>query len=255
VAAEAIVAQAHRLTANGYREIVLTGVDISSYGRDLGGRASLGDLCRLLLARVPGLARLRLSSLDPAVVDPSLIALLGETPRLMPHLHLSVQAGNDLVLKRMKRRHSRSDVLALVEQLKRARPDLVLGADLIGGFPTESEAMFDDTLRLVDEADLTFLHVFPFSGRAGTPAERMPQLPGAVRRERAARLRRHGEQRRARYLAGLAGSEAEVLAESDNRGYTQHYAPARLTDAATPGTIVRVRITGTEDGVLTAAAA
>jgi threonylcarbamoyladenosine tRNA methylthiotransferase MtaB len=255
VAPEAIVAQARRLVENGYREIVLTGVDISSYGRDSGDTESLGDLCRRLLAALPALPRLRLSSLDPAVTDESLIALLGTEPRLMPHLHLSVQAGGDLVLKRMKRRHLRADVLALVEKLKRARSDLVLGADVIAGFPTESEAMFDDTLRLVDEAELTYLHVFPFSPRAGTPAARMPQVPGALRRERAARLRALGDARRRRYFASLAGSEAEILAEKDNRGYTRHYAPARFDAPVAPGQVVRARITGSENDLLIAKAA
>ncbi len=255
VAPEAIIQQAERLTRNGYREIVLTGVDISSYGRDSADAMSLGDLCRLLLSRVPSLARLRLSSLDPAVVDSSLIRALGEEQRLMPHFHLSAQAGNDLVLKRMKRRHGRGDVIALAERLTHARPDIVLGADLIAGFPTESEAMFEDTLDLIEQANLTYLHVFPFSPRAGTPAQRMPQIPGPVRRERAARLRALGDARRTRYFASLAGANAEILAEKDSRGYTQHYAPARLLCAAAPGDLVRVRVTGAEDGLLTAVAA
>jgi threonylcarbamoyladenosine tRNA methylthiotransferase MtaB len=252
---EAILAQAARLTGAGYREIVLTGVDISSYGTDLGAGISLGALCRLLLERTPGLVRLRLSSLDPAVIDEPLLALIAGDARLMPHLHLSVQAGSDMILKRMKRRHLRSDVIALARRLREARADLVLGADLIAGFPTEDEAMFEDSMRIVEEADLTYLHVFPFSARVGTPAARMPQLSGTVRRERAGRLRALGDQRRERYLQSLAGSEAEILAEKDNRGYTQHYAPARIDHAVNPGEVVRVRITGTEGGTLTAAAA
>jgi threonylcarbamoyladenosine tRNA methylthiotransferase MtaB len=252
---QAILAQAARLTAAGYREIVLTGVDISSYGRDLDEGMTLGTLCRALLAHTPALVRLRLSSLDPAVVDEDLLALLGEETRMMPHLHLSVQAGSDMILKRMKRRHLRADVIALARRLRQARADLVLGADLIAGFPTEDEAMFEDSMRIVEEADLTYLHVFPFSARVGTPAARMPQLSGTVRRERAGRLRALGDARRERYLASLTGSEAEILAEKDNRGYTQHYAPARLDCAVNPGEVVRVRITGTEGGTLTAAAA
>jgi threonylcarbamoyladenosine tRNA methylthiotransferase MtaB len=252
---DAILTQAARLTGAGYREIVLTGVDISSYGTDLGAGLSLGTLCRLLLDRTPGLVRLRLSSLDPAVIDDALLALIADDARLMPHLHLSVQAGSDMILKRMKRRHLRGDVIALAKRLREARADLVLGADLIAGFPTEDEAMFEDSMRIVEEADLTYLHVFPFSARVGTPAARMPQLSGTIRRERAGRLRALGDQRRERYLASLTGSEAEILAEKDNRGYTQHYAPARIDHAVNPGEVVRVRITGTEGGTLTAAAA
>lgn len=255
VTPDAVLLQVERLTRAGYREIVLTGVDISSYGTDLAAPLNLGGLCRLLLARAPGLARLRLSSLDPAVIDEALLALIAEEPRLMPHLHLSVQAGSDMILKRMKRRHLRGDVIALAERLRDARPDVILGADLIAGFPTEDEAMFEDSLRIVEDADLTYLHVFPFSPRVGTPAARMPQLAGGLRRERAARLRALGDARRARYMASLADSEAEILAEKDNRGYTQHYAPARIAGDVRPGEIVRVRITGAENGFLTAAAA
>jgi threonylcarbamoyladenosine tRNA methylthiotransferase MtaB len=256
VAPDALVRQARRLVDGGFSEIVLTGVDISSYGRDTGAGMSLGDLCARLLAEVPGLPRLRLSSLDPAVVDEALIALLAREPRLMPHLHLSVQAGSDLILKRMKRRHLRADVIALAERVKRARPDLVLGADLIAGFPTETDTLFDGTMRIVEEAELTYLHVFPFSARAGTPAALMPQLPGTVRRDRAAALRALGDARRSRYFTSLAGSHAEILAERDGRGYTQHYAPTRLVDEAAPGNLVHARITGVgDDGILIAAAA
>jgi threonylcarbamoyladenosine tRNA methylthiotransferase MtaB len=250
--AQAVLRQAQRLTSAGYREIVLTGVDISSYGADLNEGMTLGTLCRFLLAHTPDLARLRLSSLDPAVIDESLLELIGEDERLMPHLHLSVQAGSDMILKRMKRRHLRADVIALAERLRAARGDLVLGADLITGFPTESDEMFEDSMRIVEEADLTYLHVFPFSARTGTPAARMPQLSGTIRRERAARLRALGDQRRDRYLASLLGAEAEILAEKDGRGYTRHYAPARIDRAVTAGEIVRVRIIGTEGGTLTA---
>ena len=255
VTPDAILRQVERLTSAGYREIVLTGVDISSYGTDLSDATTLGGLCSQLLARTPRLARLRLSSLDPAVIDETLLALLAQEPRLMPHLHLSVQAGSDMILKRMKRRHLRGDVITLAARLRDARPDIILGADLIAGFPTEDDAMFEDSLRIVEEADLTYLHVFPFSPRVGTPAARMPQLPGGLRRERAARLRASGDARRALYMASLADSVAEILAEKDNRGYTQHYAPARIASDVRPGEIVRVRITGAESGILTAAAA
>ena len=255
VALESVLTQAARLTRAGYREIVLTGVDISSYGTDLGHGLSLGTLCRALLDRTPDLLRLRLSSLDPAVIDQTLLALIADEPRLMPHLHLSVQAGSDMILKRMKRRHLRDDVIALAGRLRNARSDLILGADLIAGFPTEDDAMFEDSMRIVEEADLTYLHVFPFSAREGTPAARMPQLSGTIRRERAQRLRLLGDERRARYLTSLTGREAEILAEKDNKGYTQHYAPARIDRTVRPGDVVRVRITGNDGGTLTAAAA
>ena len=187
VPAGEVVAQTRHLVYGGYLEIVLTGVDLTSYGKDLPGQPTLGQLVRRLLKLVPGLPRLRLSSVDPAEVDPDLLALLADEPRLMPHVHLSVQSGDPLVLKRMKRRHSRDDVLELCARLRRERPEIAFGADLIAGFPTETDEMFERTLALIDEADLTYLHVFPYSPRERTPAARMPQLPAGVRRERAAR--------------------------------------------------------------------
>ncbi len=177
--AATIVEQARRLRANGYAEFVVTGVDITSYGKDLPDRPTLGSMLRQVLDEVPDLPRLRLSSIDPAEVDPDLERLIAEEPRLMPHLHLSVQAGDDLVLKRMRRRHLRADVVRLADRLRSLRPDLVLGADLIAGFPTEDEAMFERTLALIEDAGLTFLHVFPYSERPGTPAARMPSVPDA----------------------------------------------------------------------------
>src|SRR5579875_918228 len=185
----AIVRQAERLVATGYRELVLTGVDITGFGGDLPGKPTLGQLCRRLLALVPDLERLRLSSLDPNEIDEALWRLVAEQPRLMPHLHLSIQAGDDLILKRMKRRHSRADALAACRRARDLRPDIALGADMIAGFPTEDEGMFARSLSLIDEAGLDYLHVFPFSARPGTPAARMPQLSGTVVKERAARLR------------------------------------------------------------------
>lgn len=247
-----VVAQTRRLVEAGYREVVLTGVDLTSYGRDLPDRPPLGRLVRRILREVPDLPRLRLSSVDPAEVDDELRAAFGEEERLMPHLHLSVQAGDDLVLKRMKRRHLRADVPRLVRELRALRPDLVFGADLIAGFPTESEEMFANTLALVEEADLVFLHVFPYSARPGTPAARMPQVPVAVRRERAARLRALGEERLARFLRGQIGAVRSLLVEGDGSGHTEHFARARLDPPASVerGRIVPVRVVDADGGSL-----
>ncbi len=239
-----IVEQARKLTANGYIEVVLTGTDICSYGADLAGQATLGELAERLLRETPGLERLRLTTLDPGVFDDTLLRLLAEEPKFMPHLHLSVQSANDTVLKRMKRRHSRADLEALCRRARNARPDVVFGADLIAGFPTESEAMFADTLSAIDDLGLTYLHVFPYSPRPGTPAARMAQLPGEVRRERAARLRAAGEAALARYLQSRVGTEAQVLAEDARRGHSRHFAPVRLDFDAEPGAIVGARIQG-----------
>jgi len=236
----------------GYNDFVLTGVDISSYGGDLPGQPSLGELCRRLLNSVSGLERLRLSSLDPAVVDEDLIRLIEEDERLMPHLHLSVQAGSNMILKRMKRRHDRRDVIELCDRLRTARGDLVFGADIITGFPTETEEMFSDTLELVGEAGLTYLHVFPYSPRPGTPAAKMPQMTDQVRRERAKRLRERGEQAKSVYFDTLIGSTARMLSEADNRGYTDHYAPVQLETPITPGSVLPVKITGRTGAGLTA---
>jgi threonylcarbamoyladenosine tRNA methylthiotransferase MtaB len=238
----AIVAQTRRLADSGYREVVLTGVDLTSYGKDLPGQPRLGQMVKRLLRLVPELARLRLSSIDPAEIDRDLLDLVGGEPRLMPHLHLSVQAGDTLVLKRMKRRHTRDDVLELCARLRALRPEIAFGADLIAGFPTESETMFANTLGLVEEADLTYLHVFPYSARRGTPAARMPQVAGAERKERAGRLRAAGERALARYLAGRIGRTERVLVERGGTGRTEAFAPFRLEGAAPPaGSLVTVR--------------
>ena len=251
VPVERIVAQARLLVESGYRELVVTGVDLTSYGKDLPGTPSLGRMLGEVLARVPDLLRLRLSSLDPAEIDPELVALVAGEPRLMPHLHLSVQAGDDLILKRMRRRHARRDVIELTSRLRRVRPDLVFGADLIAGFPTEDEAMFDNTARLVDEAGLTFLHVFPYSPRPGTPAARMPQLPAATRKERAARLRASGQRALDGFLRGQIGARRRVLIERRGRGHTDQFAPVRIEGDTSPaGTIAAALITGITDGVL-----
>jgi threonylcarbamoyladenosine tRNA methylthiotransferase MtaB len=237
-----IVRQADRLVVAGYRELVLTGVDITSFGGDLPGQPNLGQLCRRLLALVPGLERLRLSSIDPIEIDDTLWRLIGEEPRLMPHLHLSVQAGDDMILKRMKRRHLRADALAACRRARDLRPDIALGADMIAGFPTEDDAMFVRSVAFVEEAALDYLHVFPFSARPGTAAARMPQVPGNIVKERAARLREAGAASTARALAARIGTIAQVLVEKEGFGHSEHYAPVRFTGTAEIGSIAPVRI-------------
>ena len=245
-----IAAQTRGLVEAGYGEIVLTGVDLTSY--DSQGM-SLGAMTRALLAAVPDLARLRLSSIDVAEVDDDLMDLIATEPRLMPHLHLSLQAGDDMVLKRMKRRHTHGQALAFCSRVRALRPDIALGADLIAGFPTESEAMFQRSLDLVDEAQLAFLHVFPFSGRAGTPAARMPQVPKAIRKARAARLREAGAASCARYLEARVGETVEVLIERECEGRSQHYATVRLSGGDfAPGDLVSATVTAAADGILIA---
>ena len=242
-----IVDQVRTLVEDGCAEIVLTGVDITSYGADLPGRPALGQMVRRLLALVPELPRLRLSSLDPAEIDDDLLRVIAEDDRLMPHLHLSLQAGDDMILKRMKRRHSRDDAIAFCRQVRAYRPDVAFGADLIAGFPTETEDMFQRSLDLVAECDLTWLHVFPFSPRPGTPAARMPQLPKSECRDRATRLRRAGEDAAAVFLRSRVGRTADVLIEQDGRGRTEHYAPIRVQAALGAefdnGRVARVRVT------------
>jgi threonylcarbamoyladenosine tRNA methylthiotransferase MtaB len=245
-----VVAQARDLVAAGYREIVVTGVDITSYGKDLPGQPSLGALCRRVLTELPDLPRLRLSSIDPAEIDPGLEALIADEPRLMPHLHLSLQAGDDLILKRMKRRHSRADVLRLASHLRSLRPDVVFGADIIAGFPTETDEMFARTEAIVAEAGLTFLHVFPYSPRPQTPAARMPQVPGPVRKERAGRLRAVGEGALDRYLASQLGRRQRVLVEHGGLGRTEGFAIMRLGDAAPPGALFEATPSRVSDGML-----
>ncbi|WP_288904878.1 tRNA (N(6)-L-threonylcarbamoyladenosine(37)-C(2))-methylthiotransferase MtaB [uncultured Sneathiella sp.] len=242
----AIVDQARSLTRNGYKEFVLTGVDITAYGEDLPGRPTLGQMCRRLLAAVPEIAHLRLSSLDPVEVDDDLWRLIETEPRLMPHLHISLQAGDDMVLKRMKRRHLREDVYDFVEKARQLRPDVVFGADIIAGFPTETDEMAANSLKLVEECDIAYMHVFPYSARPGTPAAKMPQVPGDVRKARAADLRTAGDSNLARFLERLVGTEQTVLVENETTGRTRHYAPVELEFKATGGEIIPVRITGTD---------
>ena len=251
----AIVDQARRLVGSGYNEIVLTGVDVTGYGTDLPGRPSLGQMARRLLAQVPDLKRLRLTSVDCVEVaaDDALMRLIAEEERLMPHLHLSLQSGDDMVLKRMKRRHARADAVEFCHRVRALRPGVAFGADLIAGFPTETEAMFANTLSLVEDCDLAWLHVFPYSARKGTPAARMPQVPSAVRKQRAARLREAGEAAAARFMDGRIGSAATVLVERDDSGYSEHYAPVRLTEAAPDGALVRARICGRDGANLVGA--
>ncbi len=245
------VAQVRSLVEAGCPEIVLSGVDITSWGKDLAGEPQLGSLVRRILNDVPELKRLRISSIDSVEADDELLAVIGEEERLMPHLHLSLQAGDNMILKRMKRRHSREDAIAFCEEVRRRRPDVVFGADIIAGFPTETDEMFENSMRLVDECGLTFLHVFPYSKRPGTPAAKMPQVDGAAIKERAKRLREAGEARLAAFVGGLAGSEQEVLFETPTRGRTRQYVPVGV-DAGTvePGSMARVRITRAGAGEL-----
>jgi threonylcarbamoyladenosine tRNA methylthiotransferase MtaB len=246
VPAGEVVAQVRKLVAAGYAEIVLTGVDITDYGAGLPGDMTLGKLVRHVLRQVPELQRLRLSSIDQVEADTHLIAAIAEEPRLMPHLHLSLQAGDDMILKRMKRRHTRADAVRFCEEARRLRSDIVFGADLIAGFPTETEEMFEASLRLVDDCGLTFLHVFPFSPRPGTPAARMPQLARAIVKRRAARLRQSGEAALARCLEGRIGSEVEVLVERERLGRTPEFIEMDLSHAAVPGRLLQARVTASD---------
>jgi threonylcarbamoyladenosine tRNA methylthiotransferase MtaB len=250
-----IAGQVRTLVASGYQEVVLTGVDIASYGPDLPGAPSLGQMIRRLLLAVPELPRLRLSSIDPAAMDDDLWRLIAEEPRLMPHLHLSLQAGSDLILKRMRRRHLRADAMAVVHRARDLRPGIAIGADLIAGFPTETDALFDDTMRFVQEAALPYLHVFPYSERPGTPAARMPPVPHPIRKQRAAALREAGQIEARRFFAGQIGRTVSLLTEAGGTGHTEHFAPVRLAQPLPAGQLVRARVTGSTDDLLLADAA
>jgi threonylcarbamoyladenosine tRNA methylthiotransferase MtaB len=208
-------------------------------------------MIRRVLALVPELPRLRLSSLDPVEIDDDLWRLIAEEPRLMPHLHVSLQAGDDMILKRMKRRHLRADAIAMCARARAYRPDMAFGADIIAGFPTETDAMFENSLRIVEECDLTFLHIFPYSARTGTPAAKMPQVPGPVRKERAARLRALGEVQVDKFLRSHIGGERRCIIEQGGIGRTEHFAPVRLTTDLAPGTLHSVRIDGMAGAELT----
>jgi threonylcarbamoyladenosine tRNA methylthiotransferase MtaB len=237
-----VVGEVRRLVGRGYREIVLTGVDLTSYGSNLPGTPKLGALVKQILKHVPELEQLRLSSIDSVEADRDLLDAFAADARLMPHLHLSLQAGDDLVLKRMKRRHLRADAIAFCEQMRRLRPDMVFGGDIIAGFPTETEAMFARSLDLVDECGLTHLHVFPFSPRPGTPAARMPQVARAVAKERAQRLRAKGDMALRRHLDAQVGTMRRLLAESPTVGRTAHFAQVRLAKPVEFGIIFDVPI-------------
>ena len=239
-----VVAQIRSLCETGYREVVLTGVDLTSYGADLPGTPQLGTLVRQILKHVPSLARLRLSSIDSVEVDRELMDAIAEDARVMPHLHLSLQAGDDLILKRMKRRHTRAEAISFCDQVRRLRPDMVFGGDVIAGFPTESEAMFNRSLDLVDECGLTYLHVFPYSARPGTPAARMPQVAHGAIKERARRLREKGAAALARHLNGEVGARRSLLTELNGIGRTPQFTPVRLSEPLAPGLIVDVVIAG-----------
>lgn len=248
----AITEQVRTLVNNGVQEVVLTGVDITDYGLDLPGKPTLGQMTRRLLAQVPELKRLRLSSLDPVEIDEDTYRLFGEEPRIMPHLHISLQAGDDMVLKRMKRRHLRQDVIDMVVKARELRPDVVFGADIIAGFPTETDEMFENTYRLVEELGLTYLHVFPYSERPGTPAAKMPQVPGNLRKERAARLRDAGQKAENLFMQGRVGTTAQVLIEKNGFGRTEHYAPVQVDalEGDLSGQVVPVYIADVRDGKL-----
>lgn len=247
-----IVNQVRALVESGYREIVMTGVDITSYGPDLPGHPTLGQMIRRVLALVPELPRLRLSSLDPVEMDDDLWRLIAEEPRLMPHLHMSLQAGDDMILKRMKRRHLRADAIAMCRRARDYRPDMAFGADIIAGFPTETEEMFLNTLNIVEECDLTFLHVFPYSERPGTPAAKMPQVFPEVRKERAARLRSKGEEQLSKFLKFHVKQDRQVIVEKDNFGHTEHFAPVRLDRTLEAGSLVSVSTVSVSDACLNA---
>ena len=255
VRADVVVEQIARLVDRGFNEVVLTGVDMTSWGADLDGAPRLGDLVARVLRAVPGLPRLRISSIDSVEADPRLIETIATEPRLMPHLHLSLQSGDDMILKRMKRRHARGDAIAFCGMIRAARPDIVFGADIIAGFPTETDAMFENSEKLVEECGLTWLHVFPYSARQGTPAARMPQVDGGLIRDRAARLRDIGAGRVARHLAEMQGRTVRLLMERPDMGRTEGFAPTRLATPARPGEIVAARITGRDASGLLAEAA
>ncbi|AMK19167.1 MULTISPECIES: tRNA (N(6)-L-threonylcarbamoyladenosine(37)-C(2))-methylthiotransferase MtaB [Sphingobium] len=253
VPAGAVIEKARELVDAGYREIVLTGVDVTSYGPDLPGAPSLGLLIERLMKAVPDLPRLRLSSLDSVEIDERLFDLLAHEPRMMPHLHLSLQAGDDMILKRMKRRHGRADAIGIVERLKAARPAISIGADIIAGFPTEDETMFENSLKLVEQCDIVHGHIFPYSPRQGTPAARMPQVDRAIIKSRAARLRAACEAQRQNWLRGLIGSSQSVLVERNaTTGHAENFAPVRFAAPQSPSSIIRARITALENGVLIA---
>ncbi len=246
----AIVDQVRTLVAQGYHEIVLTGVDVTSYGPDLPGKPTFGQMIRRVLALVPELPRLRLSSLDPVEIDEDLWTLIAEEPRLMPHLHLSAQAGDDMVLKRMKRRHLRQDILDVVNRARDLRPDIAFGADIIAGFPTETDEMFENTRALIEEADLVYAHIFPYSEREGTPAARMPQVDHQVRKERAAILRETAERQHEKYLKKYMNKSFQIIVEKENFGHTENFIPVHFNGHAPVGALVHFQAESLQDNHL-----
>ncbi|MGR3551845.1 tRNA (N(6)-L-threonylcarbamoyladenosine(37)-C(2))-methylthiotransferase MtaB [Pseudooceanicola sp.] len=253
VPAGVVVDQIKRLVDRGFNEVVLTGVDLTSWGADLPSTPRLGDLVRRILRLVPDLARLRISSIDSIEADDALMEAIATEPRLMPHLHLSLQAGDDMILKRMKRRHLRDDAIRFCEDARRLRPAMTFGADIIAGFPTETEAMFDNSLQLVEDCGLTWLHVFPYSPRPGTPAARMPQVRGPAIKERAARLRSAGEARVSKHLAAQVGTRQPVLMEGPRMGRTEQFAEVRFATDQPEGQIITAEITSHDEASLIAA--
>lgn len=252
VPAGAVIDHIAAIVAQGHSEVVLTGVDLTSYGHDLPGKPDLGSLVERTLRHVPGLQRLRLSSLDSIEIDDRLFALLTQEPRVMPHVHLSLQAGDDMILKRMKRRHSRAEAVALVERLKTARPEIAIGADIIAGFPTETPEMFANSLSLIADCDIVHAHIFPFSPRTGTPAARMPQVAPPEVKARAAALRSRAAEHRAAWLQSLVGTEQDILVERPgDKGHAGNFAEVRLSDTHAVGSVVRATITGVDGVALT----
>ncbi len=248
-----IVGQVRSLVDSGYKEVVLTGVDISDYGKDLPGEPTFSQMLRRILNQVPELPRLRISSIDAVEMDDGLFQLLAEEPRLMPHLHLSLQAGDNMILKRMKRRHSREDAIEFAKRVRAVRPDAVFGADIITGFPTETEEMFQNSLKLVEEMELSYVHVFPYSEREGTPAARMPQVEKSIRKERGKRLRDAGKEQLAEFLQNRIGKKAKVLVEKPGRGRCEHYTMVNIADDIAVGSIVEVEISAIQNEELIAA--
>ena len=251
VPAGLVVERIRKLVDEGVQEVVLTGVDVTSYGPDLPGNPSLGLLVERILRHVPALPRLRLSSIDSVEIDDRLFDIASGEPRFMPHLHMSFQSGDDMILKRMKRRHSRAQAVEMVQRLKEKRPEIAIGADLIAGFPTETEEMAENSLRLIDDCDIVMGHIFPFSPRKGTPAARMPQVPPAVAKARAKRLREASARRKALWLQGLVGTVQNVLVErSGGFGHAENFAAVRLARPGEAGTILETKIIGVEDSML-----
>ncbi|MBT5187322.1 MAG: tRNA (N(6)-L-threonylcarbamoyladenosine(37)-C(2))-methylthiotransferase MtaB [Kordiimonadaceae bacterium] len=256
VPAGEVTAQIQKLVDNGYQEVIITGVDITSYGPDLPGNPTLGTLCQSILKKVPALKRLRLSSIDSIEADQALFDVITNEERMMPHLHLSLQAGDNMILKRMKRRHSREDSIEFCNEVLKARPDVVFGADIIAGFPTETEEMFQNSLQLVEDCNLTYLHVFPYSERDGTPAAKMPQMDKSIRKERAARLRALGQAKMDQLMVSYIGKKVSILIEKSMKdqnaviGHTEHFAPAKIIGDHQIGHIAKATVTGYQDGIL-----